>query len=123
MYKYIGLYIFSLFSYNMLLIIVVNIIYIIIIIVITCFSFLLWLKEVLASSPSVLGVFESNEPCAFLIECWSACRRLMTKKTTVMMMMSISVCRSKMVDPSAPAAGLVLTAGEEGSGSGRDGTE
>lgn len=38
MYKYIGLYIyfFSLFSYNMLLIIVVNIIYIIIMIVITC---------------------------------------------------------------------------------------
>lgn len=30
MYKYIGLYIFSLFSYNMLLNIVVNIIYIII---------------------------------------------------------------------------------------------
>lgn len=47
MYKYIGLYIFSLFSYNMLLIIVVNIIYIIII------FFLSWLKEALLS---VLGL-------------------------------------------------------------------
>lgn len=27
--------------------------------------------------------FESNEPCAFLIECWSACRRSVTKETTV----------------------------------------
>lgn len=60
MYKYIGLYVFSLFSYNMLLIIVVNIIYIIIIIVITSVPvfLLLWLKEVLAELPSVLGVLK-----------------------------------------------------------------
>lgn len=57
MYKYIGLYIYFLFSYNMLLIIVFNIIYINIIIVITCVPvfLLLWLKEVLALLPSVLG--------------------------------------------------------------------
>lgn len=60
MYKYIGLYIFSLFSYNMLLIIVVNIIYIIIII------FLLsWLKEVLLSVLGFLKVLS-----LFLVECW-----------------------------------------------------
>lgn len=41
-------------------------------------------------------------------------------------MVTISVCRPSMVGSSPPAAGLVLTAGEEGvkeSGSGRDGTE
>lgn len=66
--------------------------------------------------------FESNEPCAFLIECWSECRRSTTKETTAM----ISVCGTSMVDSSPPAARLVLDAGEEGvedSGSERDGTE
>ncbi len=66
MYKYIGLYIFSLFSYNMLLIIVVNIIYIIIIIVITCVPvfFCCGLKKCWLSCQVCSG-FESNEPCAF----------------------------------------------------------
>lgn len=117
MYKYIDLCMFSLFSYNMLLIIVVNIIYIIIIIVITCVSvfFCCGLLKRVGFIATYAWLFESNDLCAFFQLNVDVCRLLiegdsdgggddddqcLLKKTPV-------------VDSSAPAAWLVLTAGEE----------